>query len=167
VISGPNGSGNSTAYRSLCLLAQAVLNTVVASLAREGGLPSTFCAGPETIARGVRQETYVVEPDPESAEPQAGLRTHIQNGKRLAGYGLLSPTAVRMVNTGGFHVINQPVAARPGLNRIHAAKLASRCSVNPRGVFGTTQAALNEAAHEWRTRRLLRAGSGSRVFPAC
>jgi len=24
--------------------------------------------------------------------------------------------------------------------------------MNPRGVFGTTQAALNEAAHEWRTR---------------
>jgi hypothetical protein len=24
--------------------------------------------------------------------------------------------------------------------------------MNPRGVFGTTQTALNEAAHEWRTR---------------
>jgi hypothetical protein len=41
--------------------------------------------------------------------------------------------------------------------------------MNPRDVFGTTQAALNEAAHEWRTRLVdgvcLRAGSGSRVFP--
>ena len=44
------------------MLADAALNSVVASLAREGGLPSTFWAGPETIARGVRQGTYAVEP---------------------------------------------------------------------------------------------------------
>jgi predicted ATPase len=36
-------------------------NSVVASLAREGGLPSTFWAGPETIARSVRQGTHKVE----------------------------------------------------------------------------------------------------------
>jgi predicted ATPase len=33
----------------------------VASLAREGGLPFTLWAGPETIARGVRQGDYAVE----------------------------------------------------------------------------------------------------------
>jgi predicted ATPase len=44
-----------------CLLSDAALNSVVASLAREGGLASTFWAGPETIARGVRQGTYSVE----------------------------------------------------------------------------------------------------------
>jgi len=62
VITGANGSGKSSVYRSLRLLADAALNSVVASLAREGGLPSTFWAGPETIARGVRQGTYAVEP---------------------------------------------------------------------------------------------------------
>jgi predicted ATPase len=62
VITGANGSGKSSVYRSLRLLADAALNSVVASLAREGGLPSTFWAGPETIARSVRQERYVVEP---------------------------------------------------------------------------------------------------------
>ena len=62
VITGSNGSGKSSVYRSLRLLADAALNSVVASLAREGGLPSTFWAGPETIARGVRQGTYAVEP---------------------------------------------------------------------------------------------------------
>lgn len=62
VITGANGSGKSSVYRSLRLLAEAALNSVVASLAREGGLPSTFWAGPETIARGVRQGTYAVEP---------------------------------------------------------------------------------------------------------
>src|SRR4029077_15520805 len=61
VITGANGSGKSSVYRSLRLLADAAMNSVVASLAREGGLPSTFWAGPETIARGVRQGTYAGE----------------------------------------------------------------------------------------------------------
>jgi predicted ATPase len=62
VITGANGSGKSSVYRSLHLLADVAQNAVVASLAREGGLSSTFWAGPETIARGVRQGTYAVEP---------------------------------------------------------------------------------------------------------
>src|ERR1700744_664596 len=61
VITGANGSGKSSVYRSLKLLADAAQNAVVASLAREGGLPSTFWAGPETIARSVRQGTHAVE----------------------------------------------------------------------------------------------------------
>lgn len=62
VITGANGSGKSSVYRSLRLLAEAALNSLVASLAREGGLPSTFWAGPETIARGVKEGRYGVEP---------------------------------------------------------------------------------------------------------
>lgn len=62
LITGANGSGKSSMYRSLRLLADAALNSVVASLAREGGLSSTFWAGPETIARGVRDGTFAVEP---------------------------------------------------------------------------------------------------------
>lgn len=61
VITGANGSGKSSVYRSLRLLADAAMNSVVASLAREGGLVSIFWAGPETIARSVRQGTYAVE----------------------------------------------------------------------------------------------------------
>ena len=61
VITGANGSGKSSVYRSLRLLADVAQNAVVASLAREGGLPSTFWAGPETIARSVRQRTHAVE----------------------------------------------------------------------------------------------------------
>src|ERR1700729_3541197 len=62
VIPGANGSGKSSVYRSLRLLADTAQNAVVASLAREGGLPSTFWAGPETIARSVRQGQHAVEP---------------------------------------------------------------------------------------------------------
>ena len=43
------------------LLADVAYNSAVASPAREGGLPSTFWAGPKTIARAVRQGTYGVE----------------------------------------------------------------------------------------------------------
>jgi predicted ATPase len=61
VITGANGSGKSSVYRSLRLLADVAQNAVVASLAREGGLPSTFWAGPETIARSVRLGTHGIE----------------------------------------------------------------------------------------------------------
>lgn len=62
IVTGANGSGKSSVYRSLRLLADVAQNEVIASLAREGGLPSTFWAGPETIARSVRQGTHAVEP---------------------------------------------------------------------------------------------------------
>src|SRR5215467_8322697 len=61
VITGANGSGKSSVYRSLRLLADAAQNAVIASLAREGGLSSTFWAGPATIARSVRQGWHPVE----------------------------------------------------------------------------------------------------------
>lgn len=61
VITGANGSGKSSVYRSLRLLADVAQNAAVASLAREGGLQSTFWAGPETIARSVRHGEHPVE----------------------------------------------------------------------------------------------------------
>ena len=61
VVTGANGSGKSSLYRALHLLADAALNQVVASLAREGGLTSTLWAGPESIARSVRQGQHKME----------------------------------------------------------------------------------------------------------
>ncbi len=61
LITGANGSGKSSVYRSIRLLADGAQNSVVSSLAREGGLPSTFWAGPETIARSVRQGAHPVQ----------------------------------------------------------------------------------------------------------
>ena len=62
LVTGANGSGKSSLYRALRLLGDAALNSVVSSLAREGGLASTLWAGPETIGRAVRQGDYPVEP---------------------------------------------------------------------------------------------------------
>lgn len=54
VVTGANGSGKSSVYRALRLLAEASRNGAIAALAREGGLPSTLWAGPETISRDMR-----------------------------------------------------------------------------------------------------------------
>lgn len=62
LVTGANGSGKSSLYRALRLLADTAQNSVVASLAREGGLPSTLWAGPETISRAVRRGDFAVEP---------------------------------------------------------------------------------------------------------
>jgi len=51
VVTGANGSGKSSLYRALRLLADASRNGAVAALAREGGLQSTLWAGPERIGK--------------------------------------------------------------------------------------------------------------------
>jgi predicted ATPase len=53
VITGANGSGKSSVYRALRLLAETARGGVITSLAREGGLPSTLWAGPERFSRAV------------------------------------------------------------------------------------------------------------------
>ncbi len=55
VVTGSNGSGKSSLYRALRLLADASRNGAVAALAREGGLQSTLWAGPENVSRAVRR----------------------------------------------------------------------------------------------------------------
>lgn len=61
LITGANGSGKSSLYRALRLLADTAQGRVVPSLAREGGLPSTLWAGPETVAASVRRGEHPVQ----------------------------------------------------------------------------------------------------------
>jgi predicted ATPase len=61
LITGANGSGKSSLYRALRLLADTAQGRVVPSLAREGGLQSTLWAGPESISRSVRRGDYPVQ----------------------------------------------------------------------------------------------------------
>ena len=51
LVTGANASGKSNLYRALRLLAETAQGGVVRALAREGGLESTFWAGPEKITR--------------------------------------------------------------------------------------------------------------------
>jgi predicted ATPase len=64
VITGPNGSGKSNLYRALRLLAETAQGGVVNALAREGGLNSTFWAGPEKITRRMRKGEVAIQGGP-------------------------------------------------------------------------------------------------------
>src|SRR6516164_4130708 len=55
VITGANGSGKSSLYRALRLLADIAQGRIIQSLAAEGGLNSTLWAGPESFGRAVKQ----------------------------------------------------------------------------------------------------------------
>ncbi|HEY8455463.1 MAG TPA: AAA family ATPase [Actinopolymorphaceae bacterium] len=61
VITGANGTGKSSLYRALRLLADSARNGAVAALAREGGLQSALWAGPETIGKAVRAGEHPVQ----------------------------------------------------------------------------------------------------------
>src|SRR5215472_15890155 len=61
VITGANGSGKSSFYRALRLLAEIAQGRVIPSLAREGGLQSTLWAGPETLSRSVLTGEHPVQ----------------------------------------------------------------------------------------------------------
>ncbi|HEY6270254.1 MAG TPA: AAA family ATPase [Candidatus Acidoferrum sp.] len=61
VITGANGSGKSSLYRALRLLADTAQGRVVPALAREGGLQSTLWAGPEKTSPSVKRGEYPVQ----------------------------------------------------------------------------------------------------------
>ena len=76
VVTGANGTGKSSLYRALRLLADCAEGQVVASLAREGGLPSTLWAGPEVIGkrRAQRRVRGAGHDAVRTGQPAAGLR---------------------------------------------------------------------------------------------
>ena len=61
VVTGANGSGKSSLYRALRLLADIAQGRIIQSLALEGGFPSALWAGPETFSRSVRQGIHPVQ----------------------------------------------------------------------------------------------------------
>lgn len=61
LVTGANGSGKSSLYRSIRLLAEVAQGQAIASLAAEGGLQSTLWAGPEAFSRGMKRGEVPVQ----------------------------------------------------------------------------------------------------------
>jgi len=61
LVTGDNGSGKSSLYRALRLLADTARGGVAAALAREGGLGSALWAGPGQTSRGMLQGEVPVQ----------------------------------------------------------------------------------------------------------
>lgn len=55
IITGENGTGKSNLYKALRLLANTANGELISSLAKEGGLPSTFWAGPEKVTAAMQR----------------------------------------------------------------------------------------------------------------
>lgn len=64
VITGENASGKSNLYKALRLLSETAQGGVINSLAREGGLNSTFWAGPEKISERMRKGEVEIQGGP-------------------------------------------------------------------------------------------------------
>lgn len=60
VITGANGTGKSSLYRSLRLLGEISQGRAISSLASEGGLTSTLWAGPEQLSRGMKARDVAI-----------------------------------------------------------------------------------------------------------
>ena len=71
LVTGPNGSGKSNIYKALRLLAETARGGVINALAREGGLDSTYWAGPKEVSAAMHRGDVEVQ------------GTHNNSGKRL------------------------------------------------------------------------------------
>ena len=61
VVTGANGSGKSSLYRALRLLADVAQGRIIQSLALEGGISSVLWAGPEQFSRGMKRGDQPVQ----------------------------------------------------------------------------------------------------------
>lgn len=61
VVTGANGTGKSSIYRSLRLLANIADDRIVSSLAQEGGFESVLWAGPEKISKSMRDGSVPIQ----------------------------------------------------------------------------------------------------------
>ncbi|KAF0862288.1 AAA family ATPase [Pseudomonas sp. LD120] len=92
LITGANGSGKSNLYRALRLLAETAQGGVVNALAREGGLDSTFWAGPETLSRRMRNGEAPIEASVRSSSKRLRLGFASEDFSYAITLGLPEPS---------------------------------------------------------------------------
>ncbi|BBB29664.1 AAA family ATPase [Neptunomonas japonica] len=92
VITGPNGTGKSNLYKALRLLSDTAQGGVVNSLAREGGLSSTYWAGPEKISNRMKKGVVPVQGSPLQAVKRLRLGFATQDYGYSISLGLPTPS---------------------------------------------------------------------------
>ncbi|RBJ81223.1 ATP-binding protein [Pseudomonas sp. MWU12-2534b] len=92
LITGANGSGKSNLYRALRLLAETAQGGVVNALAKEGGLESTFWAGPEQISRRMRNGEVPIEASVRSSSKRLRLGFAGEDFSYAIALGLPEPS---------------------------------------------------------------------------
>ena len=97
LITGANGSGKSNLYRALRLLAATAQDDVIAALASEGGLESTFWAGPETLSTAMRKGLVPVEGGPRQHSHRLKLGFADEDFGYLIELGLPRPDSTTSV----------------------------------------------------------------------
>lgn len=92
LITGANGSGKSNLYRALRLLAETAQGGVVNALAKEGGLESTFWAGPENLSRRMRNGEVPIEASVRSSSKRLRLGFAAEDFSYAIALGLPEPS---------------------------------------------------------------------------
>ncbi|MNG95066.1 DNA replication and repair protein RecF [compost metagenome] len=92
LITGANGSGKSNLYKALRLLAETARGGVVNALAAEGGLESTFHAGPEKISRRMLKGEVPVQGGPRQQVRRLKMGFADEDFGYAIGLGLPEPS---------------------------------------------------------------------------
>ena len=139
VVTGANGSGKSSVYRAMRLLADIANGGVIRSLVREGGLSSTLWAGPERFSAAMLRGEQPVQGTTRS-EPVAlklgfagaeaddfGYAIDIGRDGMLSGINI--DATVKLAQA-----LTIPVIASGGLSNM--ADIDQLCAVESEGVEG-------------------------------
>lgn len=73
LVTGANGAGKSNLYKALRLLAETARGGVISSLANEGGLSTTFWAGPREISDRMKRGEVNIEGTPADSSKRLRL----------------------------------------------------------------------------------------------
>jgi predicted ATPase len=130
VITAANGSGKSSLYRALRLLADTAKGSLIPSLAREGGLQSTLRAGPESISRSVKQGDFPVQ------GTTRHRRVSLSPGFASDEFGYLIDLGLPTAGTKAFRldpVVKQECVRHGALPRTARRDIAELCSTDGPG----------------------------------
>ncbi|WP_342644244.1 AAA family ATPase [Rhodoligotrophos ferricapiens] len=105
VVTGRNGTGKSSFYRALRLLAEVAQGRVISSLAAEGGLQSTLWAGPEQISREMRAGTQEIQ------GTMRRKRVSLKLGFASEDYGYAIDLGLPIISSGSMFTLDPEIKA--------------------------------------------------------